>query len=341
MSNNGGVYTWSTTAAANATADSTVNWAAGMAPSSVSPSGRSLMASVAKYRDDISGMLVSSASGTSTSYIVSSNQLFDSAADMHLKTIAFTPNVTNTAGSPSVTLTVDGFAGPLRTAPNTELLGNTLIAGTPYLAIYNNTDKAFYLQGFFGQQSIPLGGMIDYVGSVAPFSNWVIPIGQALSRTAFATLFALIGTTYGVGDGSTTFNVPNLSGRVVAQLDLTGTILTSATMTPNGNTLGAIGGGQNATLIIGQIPNIGSNVNVNVSGGVTVNTVIGAGGVNANAPNTTSLNGAGANTQNFPGSGSFSGSGTGTATSSGTGGSAPAHANVQPTIALNKIMRII
>ena len=51
-----------------------------------------------------------------------------------------------------------------------------------------------------------------YAGSTAP-SGWLLCDGSAVSRTTYATLFAVIGTTYGTGDGSTTFNLPNLTDR--------------------------------------------------------------------------------------------------------------------------------
>jgi microcystin-dependent protein len=54
--------------------------------------------------------------------------------------------------------------------------------------------------------------------SSAP-TNWLLCDGTAISRTVYALLFAAIGTTYGVGDGSTTFNVPNLKGRAVVMRD--------------------------------------------------------------------------------------------------------------------------
>jgi microcystin-dependent protein len=57
-------------------------------------------------------------------------------------------------------------------------------------------------------QSLPAGSLIMFGGSAAP-GGWVICDGSAVSRTTFAALFAVIGTTYGVGDGSTTFNLPN------------------------------------------------------------------------------------------------------------------------------------
>lgn len=59
---------------------------------------------------------------------------------------------------------------------------------------------------------IPAGSEIAYAGSAAP-TGWLLEDGSAVSRTTYATLFAVIGTTYGAGDGSTTFNVPDSRGR--------------------------------------------------------------------------------------------------------------------------------
>jgi len=55
-----------------------------------------------------------------------------------------------------------------------------------------------------------------YFLSAAPNSSFAFPAGQGLSRTTYAALFALMGTTYGAGDGSTTFNLPSLGGRFLA-----------------------------------------------------------------------------------------------------------------------------
>jgi len=59
----------------------------------------------------------------------------------------------------------------------------------------------------------PAGAIIQYAGSSAP-TGWLLADGSAVSRTTYATLFTAISTTYGVGDGSTTFNVPNLKGKI-------------------------------------------------------------------------------------------------------------------------------
>lgn len=61
--------------------------------------------------------------------------------------------------------------------------------------------------------SEPAGIVMTYGGATAP-QGWLLCDGAAVSRSAYATLFGVIGTTYGAGDGSTTFNLPDLSGRV-------------------------------------------------------------------------------------------------------------------------------
>lgn len=60
--------------------------------------------------------------------------------------------------------------------------------------------------------AVPTGSIVYYGKSAAP-SGWLVCNGAAVSRTTYATLYGVIGTTYGTGDGSTTFNVPNLIDR--------------------------------------------------------------------------------------------------------------------------------
>jgi microcystin-dependent protein len=324
-------YKWSRTAASNATADSSVNWAEGQAPSSVNDSARALMASAAGFRDDIAGAIATG--GSSTAYTVTSYQVFDSLANMSGHVIAFTPHTTNGA---TVTLNVDGLgAKPLRSAPSVELPAGVLVQGTPYTALYNNSDAAWYLHNFFvNPYAVPIGGIIDYVGTTAPNSAFVFPYGQAISRTTYATLFTMTSTTFGVGDGSTTFNIPDLRGRVVAGKDDMGSSsanrLTNADDGLNGDTLGATGGGETQTLVTGNLPAYtpSGSVSSSVSGGVYGGTVgggasIGTGG----ATPTVQGNSAIVVTSSF----------TGTA----QGGTSTAFGIIQPTIILNKIMRII
>lgn len=326
------VYKWSQTSANNASADATINWAEGQAPSSINDSARAMMSATAKYRDDISGAIATG--GTSTAYTVASNQSFDTLANMSGQVIAFTPHTTNGA---TVTLNVDGLgAKPLRTAPSTELLAGVLIQGTPYVAVYNNTDAAFYLQSFYGNPyNIPLGGMLDFTGSFAPNSSFVFPYGQAVSRTTYSTYFSLVSTTYGAGDGSTTFNVPDIRGFVVAgKDDMGGTTagrITSAASGINGATLGATGGSETHTLTEAELPSLVKNISASASTVTdaqksTGNLIVSASAGTVAVPDSNKLQTAVVNV---------------TVTGTVAFGSGSGHANVQPTIMLNKILRVL
>lgn len=61
---------------------------------------------------------------------------------------------------------------------------------------------------------MPVGVVLPYVSSVAP-NGWLNCEGQELYRGDYPALFAVIGTIYGAGNGTTTFNLPDLAGRVV------------------------------------------------------------------------------------------------------------------------------
>jgi microcystin-dependent protein len=94
---------------------------------------------------------------------------------------------------------------------------------------------------------VPIGQMSPWGGTAAP-TGWLLCYGQAISRTTYADLFAEIGTTFGVGDGSTTFNLPDLRGRApFGRDDMGGSAanrITNAVSGITGTTLGAVGGSQ-------------------------------------------------------------------------------------------------
>jgi microcystin-dependent protein len=70
---------------------------------------------------------------------------------------------------------------------------------------------------------MPTGSVIPFAANSAP-AGWLLCRGQAVSRTTYAGLFSVIGTIWGVGDGSTTFNLPNIvAGRAVVGTDLSDT----------------------------------------------------------------------------------------------------------------------
>lgn len=104
-----------------------------------------------------------------------------------------------------------------------------------------------FVAGAITATVIPTGSIFPYAGSAAP-SGWLLCAGQAVSRTTYATLFSLIGTSFGPGDGSTTFNVPDARGRSLFGLDNLGGSaagrVTNAVSGVDGVTLGASGGDQ-------------------------------------------------------------------------------------------------
>ena len=81
---------------------------------------------------------------------------------------------------------------------------------------------------------------MPFAGTVAP-QGCLFCDGSAVSRTTYVALFGVIGTTYGEGDGSTTFNIPDLSGRVVIGVS-------------NSHAIGTTGGSETVTLTADQLP---------------------------------------------------------------------------------------
>lgn len=99
-----------------------------------------------------------------------------------------------------------------------------------------DTDRFIARQSGAWVGLIPAGVISSYGGSNAPV-GWLLCDGTAVSRTTYADLFATLGTVYGVGDGSTTFNLPNLQDRFPLGKGSTFT------------TLGATGGSATSTAV--------------------------------------------------------------------------------------------
>ena len=173
---------------------------------------------------------------------------------------------------------------------------------------------------------IPTGAVVPFAGASAP-TGWILTFGQAVSRTTYAALFAVIGTTYGSGDGSTTFNLPDLRGRVVAgEDDMGGTSanrLTGLSGGVNGDVLGGTGGLETHTLTVAQIPLHGHPAYISTSG---------------TDPNSTG--GFALNSESVSTYSAYTGSLSATPGQQigGTGGG-DSHNNVQPTIILNYIIK--
>ena len=107
--------------------------------------------------------------------------------------------------------------------------------------------------------AVPVGSMQAFAGSSAP-TGWLLCDGTTASRTTYSNLFSVIGTTYGVGDGSTTFGLPDMRGRVPMGAGTgnqqnasgSGAITGGTAMTPR--TAGAFGGEETHLLSSAEIP---------------------------------------------------------------------------------------
>jgi microcystin-dependent protein len=286
-----------------------------------------MMASIAKHRDDIAGAIVTG--GTATAYTVTSYEAFDTLTRLNGQIIAFTPHVTNGA---TVTLSVDSLgAMPLRSAPAMELLPGVLIQGTPYLALYNHSDAAFYLHGFYGNPySVPLAAGLDYWGSTTPNSAFAFPVGQAISRTVYAGLFALVGTAYGSGDGLTTFNLPDKTGRVSAMKEASPSRLTGTYFGGTSTSLGATGGSERHTLTALEIPSHTHAISDPGHLHTTTGNFLKQGLVGSDYTG-----------GNYLGSAPVAVNSATTGISVNNTGGGGAHPNVQPTIICNYIIRIL
>ena len=324
------LYKWSPTAAANATADPSINWSEGQAPSSVNDSARAMMAAIATARQDTQAVI--GAGGTASALTYTSGQGFSSLALMDSQLITFVAPLTNAAGA---TLNVDSLGAiPICVdAAGTPIPAGVLVGGTPYMVTYYNSISQFRLWNLFASPyNIPLGGMMPYIGATAPNSNFAFPFGQAISRTTYAALFALTGTAFGVGDGSTTFNIPDLRGRVAAgRDDMGGSSAARLSGALASTTLGAVGGTQTQTLLTGNLPPYtpSGTVPVSIAGGS------GNQGLQSGTGGPVNIGGTGSGGTNvaLTPSASFSGN--------AQGGTSTPVIIVQPTIICNHILRII
>ena len=143
--------------------------------------------------------------------------------------------------------------------------GDVIIDGIKYPQADGNANEILTTDGagqlsftaLGASNSFTSGMLMPYAGSSAP-TGWLLCYGQAISRTTYSDLYAVVGTTYGAGDGATTFNLPDLRGRVVAGKDDMGGVsadrLTNQTGGLDGDGLGNAGGTETHTLALTEMP---------------------------------------------------------------------------------------
>jgi len=116
------------------------------------------------------------------------------------------------------------------------------LTGTPTAPTPASTDNSTAIATTaFVRTMLPPGTITQYGGASAP-TGWLLLDGSAVSRSTFSALFAIFGTTYGAGDGSTTFNLPDMRGRVPVGKN-------AATFA----TLGAVGGEETHALTVAEL----------------------------------------------------------------------------------------
>lgn len=161
--------------------------------------------------------------------------------------------------NPSTATTGDMFYNTIDNKVYTAIGENTWDSGsTPrYDGFYINTsdNTLFYYNGStligVGGSGSGIGGDTLPVGMIMPgamtgdVSGWLICRGQAVSRTEYSELFNAIGTTYGSGDGSTTFNIPDIASRMIIGYD---------SGDDDFDSLGATGGSKTHTQTINEMP---------------------------------------------------------------------------------------
>jgi len=117
--------------------------------------------------------------------------------------------------------------------------------------IYNDSIPAFEYGNLSG---IPSGfGPSPWPTDTAP-AGWLLCYGQEVSRVTYSSLFAVIGTDFGVGDGSTTFNMPDYRGRTPFGKDNMGGVSADIITDPEADTIGGVFGDEEHTLTIAETP---------------------------------------------------------------------------------------
>ncbi len=214
-----GVAFWSQTAATNATADSSVGWAEGQAPSTVNDSARAMMASTAKWRDDLAGALTTG--GTSTAYTLTTNQVFPSLTTMSGQ--ALRVKFDKTCGI-APTLNVDGLnAKSIVTLTGTAVGVGAIKANQVYDLVYANGSSEWIMVG-----GTPTTGYFAS-GTALPFYQTAAPTGWTKSTTNNDKAMRVVSGSGGVSGGTTAFTSV-FAGRTIAQNNLPAT-LTAITVT--------------------------------------------------------------------------------------------------------------
>jgi len=239
------------------------------------------------------------------------------------------PVVTNTTISSTwanTTLTdiASALTGSVASDGQTSMAGNLNMASNKIVSVTDPTNPqdattkayvdaadAVLTAAIAAIPSLPTGTINMWPTASAP-TGYLLCAGSAVSRTTYAALFAIVGTTFGVGDGSTTFNLPNYTNRM-----------------PYGTTVGATGGSADAVVV-------SHTHTATVTDPTHSHTILKYTGINAASGGTGYVGDAGTSA----GSKSTSAEATGISVANSTTGVSGTNANLPPYLGINFIIKV-
>lgn len=250
--------------------------------------------------------LIETTAGSDTAIVDAINSIHAVIEDI---STAVTSNTTNITSNTTNIANVDGNIQNEFNELKTEVESELATQQSNIESQLNNLDDSV------STHISPVGAIMAFAGSTAP-SFWKICDGSVVSRQTYSALFTAIGTTYGAGNGSTTFKLPDLRGRVVAGVGASGTPLASYA-------LGTKGGSEAVGLTEANMPQHSHPIYCS----------------NDDARDSGSGSGYSVHKSNIGQRGTNVVSRGGKTIYTGVaGGSGTTHENVQPTIALNYII---
>ncbi|WP_039758410.1 phage tail protein [Bartonella queenslandensis] len=220
------IYDWSLTASENGGADNLINWSEGQQPNTVNNSARFMMQRIREYLWDTGGVvegivMIDGKQKTSAIRLQSPSTFLEYKNGISLCFKATGKNVGSTkialndlAGKPVYKATATGLLA---------LMGGEIQDGCLYRVIYDEDITGWQIlnptRGKVSSLKRLPSGLIGPFGMERLPDGWLLCDGHAYSRRTYRALFEAIGTTWGEGDGATTFNVPDFRGMFLRGMD--------------------------------------------------------------------------------------------------------------------------